>query len=146
MSHGILEDEGEEASDQKKEALKKTRLENGGRQIELLSGSIPRTVTSFSSNSEDETTISGADLTQNDFGNQCQNSSENLPRGTNSRDVDDHDFVHNISIEYSNFTSKPHDHGSKEEDEGGGDNVDHSDNQLIGKCKTHAVKQYVTLS
>lgn len=131
MSRGILEDEGDEASDQTIEAVKKTRLENGGRQIELLSGSIPREVTSLSSNSKDETSTSGADL--NVFGHQYPNPCENQRRGDNSRDVDDHELVQNVHIEYTNFTPKPHDHGSKEEDEGGGDVADHSVNQLIGR-------------
>lgn len=128
MSQGTLEDEGDEASDQKKESSD-TRLENGDRQLEPF-GIISNPVASFPSTNENEST---SNLTQHVFGDQLWRSSETSRRGRNPRDVVDHKLVQGTSSKYSNLTSIPHDCGSKEEDEGGGDVVDYSITQLIGK-------------
>lgn len=134
MSQGILEDEGDEASDQQKKEDLKTRLENGGRQLDIHSGIIPNLVTSASSSilqsSQDDTLPYRTNLTTRTvFG-----SSQDERKGTRD-DVDDHEYVQDISVRYSNFTPKPHDHESKEEDEGGGDYHNLSSNQFSGEIR-----------
>lgn len=130
MSQGILEDEGDEASDQKKEGLK-TRLENGVQQVES-SGIIPQSVTSLHPSYDDyDTTSSGPDLTRHVFGSQCRSARETSQRDKDARD----DHIQDTDS-HSNVIFKPHDPESREEDEGGGGDVHGSStNQFIGEFK-----------
>lgn len=128
MSQGIVEDEGEEASEEKERL--RNRLENGGQQLES-SGIIPRSVTSLHPSYDDyDTTSSGSDLTRHVFGSQCRSAREISQRDNDARDVDHIQDTDSLS----NVIFKPHDPESREEDEGGGSDVcGSSTNQFIGK-------------
>ena len=140
MSQGILEDEGDEASDQKKEGLR-NRLENGGQQLES-SGIIAQSVTSLHPSYDDyDSTSSGPDLTRHVFGSQCRSARETSQRDKDARDVGRTQDTDS----HSNVIFKPHDPESREEDEGGGDVHGSSTNQFIGEFEQNPFDEYYDL-
>lgn len=142
MSQGIVEDEGEEGSEQKKEGLR-NRVENGGQELES-SDIIPRSVTSLHPSYDHyDTTSSGPDLTRHVFGSQCRSARETSQRDNNARHVDHIQETESLS----NVIFKPHDPESREEDEGGGDVHGSSTNQFIGELeRSHFYEYYMTSS